>query len=677
MTVRWLVMIGAVATTPALAQTAAPSDEIVVTAPLEGQRSGSLAAVEVLDRAKLTQTLNAGLGETADALPGVASTFYGAGASRPVIRGLGEDRVRILQNGIGAIDAASASPDHAPTAEGLDAQRIEVLRGAAALAYGGNAIGGVINVLDGSIPTRTPEGVETEALAGYMSVDDGWQGELGATVGAGPLAFRFSAAGREGESYDIPGFARSAALRAAEPLAPGETEAQGAAPNSFVGVRSYGAGVSYPAPWGFAGIAVKRHETDYGLPPEEAGATTGPTIDLEQTRIESRGDFKTGFGPIVRIDYGVQWSDYRHREIEETGDVATTLTNEGFEARVEAHHDGFGDKLAGAVGLQAIDTDFDTVGEEAFLTATTTREFGVFVVERWDAGSWGLEGGLRLERRTVDNVAAGERDFDAASGSLGVFFRPGENWFVGATVSRTERAPTQFELFANGPHAATSNYERGDGALDKETALTLEGTARYTSDRWRLEASVFRAAFTDYIALLDSGLVFDETLEVIVDPALVAPGDPSLPVFDYVARDATFTGGEISLSGTLFESGSWTFSGDVAVDSVRADFDGGGALPRIPARTATFGIGAETGPLTLRAEAVDVARQSRVAAFETPTDGYTLFNARATWRANEAVRIVLDGRNLTDEEAREHVSFLKDKLPRPGRSVRLALVADF
>ena len=152
--------------------------EIVVTAPLEGSRIESLQGAEVLRREDIIEQLNGGLGDTLDATPGISTTFFGAGASRPIIRGLGEDRVRVLQNGIGAIDASTASPDHAVTADGLDAERIEVLRGAAALAYGGNAIGGVVNVIDQSIPdARHRRRRPSMASPRYSSVDDGTQGD--------------------------------------------------------------------------------------------------------------------------------------------------------------------------------------------------------------------------------------------------------------------------------------------------------------------------------------------------------------------------------------------------------------------------------------------------------------------------------------------------------------------
>lgn len=675
-----LVVFGAMATAPgAWAQTVEP--EVVVTAPLEGSRIESLQGVDVLNRDAIVANSTGGLGETVDKIPGVSSSFFGAGASRPIIRGLGDDRVRVLQNGIGAIDASSASPDHAVTSDGLDAERIEVLRGAAALAYGGNAVGGVINVIDGSIPRRAPQGgFDVNALAAYSTGDQGKQGEINGDFAAGPLVLRLSAGHRETENYDIPGFARSAARIAAEPLAPGESEPQGEAPNSWTNLDTYAGGASLVGDWGFAGVAVKRFETQYGLPPEDAGAVIGGQIQLEQTRIETRGDFKIDLGPFDRLDYGLQWSDYTHQEIEDTGEVATTFTNEGYELRVEAHHGGFGDKLDGAVGFQASDSDFNAVGEEAFLTATTTKDYGAFIVERWDTGVWGVEGGARLEKRDLDNLVNGERDFTSGSVSGGVFVRPATNWFLGATLARTERAPTQVELFADGPHLATASYEQGNAALDKETALTLEGSLRYTTGKTSFELNLYRADYSDYIALVDSGLVFVESSETIEDPALVAPGEATLPVFTFLQRDAVFTGGEISVGTELFSTGDFTLRGDAAVDLVRAEFDGGGNLPRIPPRTLTVGVDGDWRQFGGRLEVVNVAEQDDIAAFETSTDGYTLFNARLTWtpmEENPRIRLMLDGRNLTDEEAREHVSYLKDVLPRPGRTVRLALTAGF
>jgi iron complex outermembrane receptor protein len=661
---------------PAYAQDDAPETEpeIVVTAPLEGSSIESLQGAMVLSRDDVVENLNGGLGNSLDALPGVATTFYGVGASRPIIRGLGEDRVRVLDNGVGAIDASSASPDHALTADGLDASRIEVLRGAAALAYGGNAVGGVINVLDESIPTHeTSDPLNVDALASYQSGNDGGEASVGLTADAGAVLFRLSASARETGDYDIPGFANIDG-----------TGVEGSAPNSWTSFRAYGAGASLVRDWGFAGAAIKRTTDEYGLPPEP-GETQGGHIELEQTRIESRGNMRVPWGPFTRLDFGLQHADYQHTEFEANGEPGTTFTNDGWEARVEAHHRR--EQLQGAVGLQASDSDFAAVGDEGFITPTNMRDAGAFVIERWDAGAWGLEGGGRLENRHVDNEVGGARDFTPVSASLGAFMRPAQNWFVAATLGRTERAPTATELFADGPHLATFSYEVGDSDNDIETALSFEASARYTTDSLTFELNLYRIAFSDYIALVNRGDVWwsDEATETSgfapsPDDLSIPADATALPVFAFVQQDATFTGGEISASARLFEALGFVWRVTGALDLVRAEFDAGGDLPRIPPRTATLGLEAENTNWKGRVEFVDVAEQDDVGVLETPTDGYQFVNARLAWRPwgeSGPLTLSLNGRNLGDEEGRVHTSFLKNELPLPGRSVRFVLSSAF
>ncbi len=647
----------------AFAQDSESDPEIVVTAPLEGSRIESLQGAAVLGREEIVEQLNGGLGDTLDATPGITTTFFGAGASRPIIRGLGEDRVRVLQNGIGAIDASTASPDHAVTSDGLDAERIEVLRGAAALAYGGNAVGGAVNVIDQSIPRQASDGVTFDGLFATSSVDDGLQGAADVGFGAGPLAFGVGFAARETDPYDTP---------------------LGEALNQYTSLRNFNAGAAFVGDWGFAGLALKRTEDEYGLLPEDPSGPGGH-IELEQTRIESRGDFRVNWGAFRRFDYGVQHSDYEHTEFEGDGAPGTVFTSEGWEARFEGHHRG--ERLRGAIGVQLSDVDFAAEGDEAFITATNTRDTGVFIIERWDAGSWGLEGGARFERRELDNLLFGTRNFENLSGSFGAFVRPAQGWFIGATVASTERAPTAIELFSDGPHLATANYEVGDPDLGQETALSLEISTRYQNDRISFEGNLFAIDFSDYIALVQRGDVFwfDEATDSSgfapdeADPGIPA-GAEILPVFNVVQQDATFVGGELSVRALLFEEGGFAVSGDAALDWVNAGFEGGSHPPRIPPRTLTLGLEAESANWTARIEGVDTGEQDRLAAFETPTEGYTFLNASLAFRPEGrtgAWTIRLDGRNLTDEVGRVHSSFLKDELPLPGRNVRLSLLASF
>ncbi|MGE0828259.1 MAG: TonB-dependent receptor [Hyphomonadaceae bacterium] len=658
----------------AFAQTrASETDEIVVTAPLDRARSDLAQGISVLDRQDTLSAPIGGLGETLESQPGISSSFFGAGASRPIIRGLGEDRIRILSNGVGVIDASAVSPDHATTSEGLEAERIEVLRGPAALAYGGNAVGGVINVIDNSIAERRPADAFSARL--YAGLAGGLNSAAAAgesTFARGAFVFNFNAFTRDSGDFDIPGYADA---HAAEEIAGGADPAEfarGEAPNSFSEAHSLGAGVSIVGADGFIGASVKRYETLYGIPEaahahedeEEEGEAlfAGPRIDMAQTRYDARAGWERPFWLFERAHAALAIVDYTHAEIEETGEIGTLFSNEGWEARVEAHHRPHGN-LTGAWGFSAFSKDFAAVGDEAFISPTTTEEWGAFGVERLELGAFSLEGGLRYDQRTLDNADAGERDFDLVSASVSGGWRPRDALYFGLTLARTERAPTDVELFAFGPHLATQAFEIGDANLDKEIATTIEAAARWQGARWRVEASLYRAEFSDFIALIATGDEEDE-----------------LPVYQFTQTDAHFVGGEIEARYDLFDWGGTTFSVDGSYDWVRGEFDEGGNLPRIPPASLTLGLAAEGGMLGGRIEFVDVAAQDDVAALEERTAGYALWNAQLRFQpvaGDERLSFLIDGRNLTDEEARAHASFVKDLLPRPGRSIRFAILSQF
>ncbi len=649
----WLAALSVGAIAPALAQE--EEDEIVVTAPLESARIESLQGATSLNRDEIVENLEPSLGDMLDRQPGIASSAFGAGASRPIIRGLGEDRVRVLQNGVGAIDASTASPDHAVTADGLDAERIEVLRGAAALAYGGNAVGGVVNVIDQSIPTRRSERVDAAALAGMASVDQARFAAANAGLGAGSLQLHLSASARDAEPYNTPA---------------------GQALNQFAQHLAYSAGASLVHDWGYAGLAGKRTENQYGL-------LTGGRIDMEQTRFEMRGDARVDLGFFDGLDFAAQRSEYQHTEFENNGEAGTRFSSEGYETRLEAHHRNGAHR--GVTGIQISDVDLAAVGAEAFLSATAARDFGVFAIERWDSDRWGLEGGLRGERRELDNLNFGARDFDSFSVSLGAFWRPAEHWFLGGTLARTERAPTAVELFSDGPHLATESYEVGDAGLQRETALSFEASLRFARGAVRFEASAFALSFSDYIALLQRGDVFwlDEIADTsgfspsASDPAIPA-GAEILPVFHFSVRDAQFVGGEISIAAPWFEAAGWRVNWEAAFDFVQASFDAGGHPPRIPPASLRFGLNTENEFWSGGVEIVAIAEQNRLAPFETKTEGFTMLNAGLGWRPRGGeLTLRLDGRNLTDQLGRVHSSFLKQELAMPGRDFRISLRAEF
>ncbi len=678
-------------------ESVAPIDDIIVvkSAPLQLNRNEITRSVDIIPTSVLERDLDGNLADTLSRLPGVNSTYFGPAAGRPIIRGLGADRVRVLINGLSGLDAASSSPDHAVTSEVLGAERVEVLRGPAAIAYGGAAIGGVVNVLDGRIPsTRIEDGpVDGFVYLGSTSVDQGIQAVSRLTADMDGLMIQIDGLRRDAGIFDIPGYAETEAAREEHHDEDGhdddheaheeEEAAFGAVPDSDYTFDVLSGAVSLVRDWGFFGVSIKDTRANYGLPghahahedehadedheddheaehedEHEQGEEESARLDLEQTRLDLRGAFnREGF--FNRIRWSFAHSDYSHLEMggEEVG---TLFEKNGFEGRVEVTHNHEGERR-GAWGVQILTQDFEADGEEAFIEHVTTRDWGVFITERWDYGQWGAEVGARYDARGLSGERA-SRDFGTFSVSASAFVRPEDNVFLAAALSRTERAPTDVEVFIDGPHAATQTFERGDLNLDTETAWAGELTARYGLDRLSAELNVFYASYDGFIDLFPTGGQED-----------------GLDVFEYRQSNADLYGFEAAVNADLVTLYGWDVSGEASLDYVQGELDGGGELPRIPPLSSVLALTAEQGVWSVRGEARLATEQTDLAEFETSTDGYILLNAdvSATPFEDHDVRLILGVRNIGDEEARIHTSFLKDQVPLPGRSIRLAVRAGF
>jgi iron complex outermembrane recepter protein len=628
-------------------------ETIIITASPVGARADELLqGVTVMGEATLAEDASAGLGDVLDAMPGISTTAFGPAASRPIIRGLGGDRVRMLVNGIDIMDASTASPDHAVNAEALAATRIEVVRGPAAIVYGGNAIGGVVNVIDGRIPEKPLDSaVEGRLVGGVSSVDNGNVQAGRFRTGTDHFVLDAEAVRRHGGIEHIPGFARTAALRAIEGDGP-----KGRLPNSDLTFKSGAIGGSYVGDWGFAGASVKRSTSNYGLPQE---ATT--RIDMAQTRLDARTQIALPFRILDQVNVNFGTSDYRHFELED-GNIGTRFDKQGWELRSRVRQSELAG-WTGSFGFDAAHRTFSALGVEAFLPKTKTQNYGGFVAERRDFGGWGLEGGFRLETRDLDTKAYARRRFTGISGSAGVFARPTDKVFVSLSLSRTERAPTDIELFSDGPHLSESAFERGDPNLKKESALSLEAIARFHTHGWDTHINLFHSSFNDFIFLNPTGTIVG-----------------GLPEFVYLQDNAKLIGTEIFAERDLWSTGKWMLSSDVALEYVRAKTDNFGNLPRIPPLEATGGLSLSTGRFDARVELVWTDRQNKTADFETVTKGSTVINLSTTVQpltANEQLRLVFRLSNLTNAVHRTHASFLKDRVPAAGRSLSARLVIDF
>lgn len=655
------------------------TQEIVVTG-FRRARDELLTGTSVVSGAELVRDLRPTIGETLASQPGVSATSFGPNASRPVLRGFQGERVRVLTDGIGSLDASNTSVDHAVAINPLTAERIEVLRGPSALLFGSAAIGGVVNVIDSRIPRRAPdEAVHAEGILTYGSAAEERSANATLDVPAGGgLVLHADANYSRTDDLDTGGFILAPHLRAEAAASPDPeirslAGLRGELPNTAAETSDFAVGAAWIDGDDNVGFSVNRYDSLYGVPIRfalEPGAEAeGPRIDVGQWRADARAEVDTGEGFLDSVRFRAGWSDYRHDELEETGEIGTTFESKGLEGRLEAvqsDRDGWG----GGFGAQYFRRRMNVAGEEKYLPRNETDQLGLFAVQHYETGPFRGEAGARYERQTVSADAdadlgnpAMKRGFSAFSGSLGGSWEIADDVRIGLSASHSQRAPSAEELYANGPHAGTQAFEIGDPTLSKEKSWGLEGTVRAEGDGFSFGASIFRSWFDDYIFERSTGLVEDD-----------------LPVFQIAQADARYFGIELEGSARLGELGGFAINLDAVADYVRATIVGAGPAPRIPPLRLIAGLEAQSERLQARIEAEWTSDQDRVAALETPTDGFTMVNASINWRPianNRNTSLTLSANNIFDVEARRHASFLKDIAPLAGRDIRLTARLSF
>lgn len=658
----------------------APEQQEIVVTGFQRNRNDLLSGTSIVSGEELTRDLRPTIGETLSHQAGVSATSFGPSASRPVLRGFQGDRIRVLTDGIGSLDVSSTSVDHAVAINPLTADRIEVLRGPSVLLFGSSAIGGVVNVIDSRIPRRVPEEVvHAEGLLTYGSAADerSINGALDVPLGGGFVA-HVDGNWTKTDDLRIGGYVLTRALReqaaaSADPEIRELANLRGRLPNSASETSDIAGGLAWIDGQNNVGLSVNRYDSRYGIPIryslDPAVEAEAPTLDIRQTRVDGRAEIDAGDGFLDVIRFRGGYSDYRHFEIEDTGEIATTFTTEGVEGRIEAVQSTRGG-WGGGFGAQYFHRDFSVDGEEKFLPANSTEQFGIFALQTFDLGAFRAEAGGRYEhsRLTADADAdlgnpALRRNFDTFSGSIGGSYALAPGIRIGVNASHAQRAPSAEELFANGPHAGTQAFEVGDPTFDKERSWGLEGTLRVSGDGYRMTASVFQSWFDNYIYEAPTGEIEDD-----------------LPVFQYGQADARYFGVEFEASARLARIGGVTINADGVADYVRATIDSVGPAPRIPPFRLLGGLEAQSDIVDGRVEVEHVTGQDRIAAFETPTDGYTMVNASIAFHPfgdrNDST-ITLSANNIFDVTARRAASFLKDYAPLAGRDIRISARVSF
>ena len=675
-------------TTPAFAQQGAAqsgSDDdfhtdqgIVVTAPYV-RSLDILGNVSVMQGEKLAQDIRGQIGDTLASQPGVSSSSFSPGASRPILRGFSGERAAVLVDGLGAIDASSTSADHAVSIDPLTADRIEILRGPSVLLFSSQAVGGAVNVFDRRIPRAIPESpAHIDALASYGTAAQ--DKSIGASIDV-PLGQRFvvHADGNYRDSNDVRvgGLIYAPALRAhlldlaADASAGGDAEeaarltdaanSRGRVPNSQSKSKSAGVGAAFVDDGGSLGISFGYLEDEYGIPPR-ADINELPTIKARQYRVDVRGEVNLGDGLFDKLRIRGAYADYAHTEFDD-GQPGTRFTNRGIEARAElAQNDRGG--WRGASGVQYSFRDFAAIGDEAFLPANETTRLAAFTLQELERGPVTLEGALRFENSKVAANSIGfDRSFDSLSGAAGLSYQLADGLKASVSVSRSERAPSAEELLSDGPHAATLTYERGNPDFAKETSWGGEASLKFARDGWSMGLTGYASWFDNFIYETDTGLIADD-----------------LPLFEFRQNKARVWGFEFQGTAPLAQAGGFNFVADATADITRAKIVDGPYVPRIPPLRIRGGLEAQSDRLDARAEVEWTNDQTRIAPFETATKGFTLVNASLTWRPlpdTKNLSLTLAADNIFDVDARRHASFTKDYVPLAGRDIRITARASF
>lgn len=685
----WLALLTALYSQNLLAETAEPKSAgtepveielptVSVTGNPLGVGSDELVMpVSVLNGRELSLKRESTLGETLNGIPGVSSTHFGPNASRPVIRGLDGERVRIMQNGVGITDASSLSFDHAVAIDPLVIEQIDVVRGPAALLYGGSAVGGVVNAIDHRIPTEKLDGIigRTEGRIGGPDSQNNLAGVIDA--GNGQIVLHADVYSRKSSDLDIPGYAVS--RRKQERDGTPRTD-NSKLVNSSADSDGGAIGASLTFDHGYVGASFSSFNSNYGTVADPA-----VRIDMQSQRWDIASEFTDLGAYIPRVKFRLAHTDYEHVELEGE-EVGTTFKNRGIEGSLEAGHG----KIAGfngVVGLQFQNTRFAALGEEAFVPSTRTQAQAVYFYEELPWQDFKFSFGGRFGHSSVeseDSATFGpgqQQRFTPTSYALGGLYNINAQWSVTTNLSHNERAPSYFELFANGAHLATGQFEVGDTNLDVERSNGIDAQLRWKDAGHQISVGAYYTRFSNFIGLLNSNNrrgADGELNPVDADGNGMADGSGEniIPEAVFTPLTASFIG--LEAEGKFKLDDHWQLN--LRGDYVRAtDRDNDDPLPRITPFRLGGGLQYQKNSFGARLDILHAFSQHRTADNELPTDSYTDLSAMLTYKLPTKLNIELFAKanNLLDDEIREHASFLKDIAPQGARALLIGFRSDF
>ena len=673
-------------------------DSIIVTAPLSVTEEESAVPVTVLSGQDLEMKTGHSIGDTLKNELGISNQSFGPGVGTPVIRGQAGPRVRVLNNGIGANDMSSISPDHATSVEALLAERIEVLRGPATLLYGSGAIGGVVNVIDNRIQGQMPD----KALGGALdqrfdSTSDETSTALKIEGGLGNIAYHFDGFYRHRNNLDIGGRGiDTAKVAITDPSLEVVDNPDGYINNTGAEAISGSAGLSWIDNFGFIGASINNINNNYGIAPDGTGEEI-VQIAMRQNKYDFKSEFYNPFQFAKALRTRLGYTDYQHTEIA-NGETGALFTNNTYEGRIELEHQDIG-PFRGMVGFQAQSSDFqgqhyhthnhdehaheeeghDEHDEEHqgplvedIVPRSDVQSYGVFAVESFDTGPVTYQFGTRVEQTDIRPDGMQSFSYTPVSASISALWKLDDSNNLSLAVTRSSRAPQVQELLSDGFHHATRSWERGDTSLKEETSYNLDLGYRFRSDWMRAELDLFHNWSSDYIYQRRTGEFLDEegNSEHCDDSYCV-------PVLQSSQSDAIFKGYEAKLIFPMMENHYGLLELTLFSDYTRGEFVNGADVPRMPPLRYGFQLDYNLDKLSSYLRLTQADEQPYAGDFETPTDSYVLFNVGVNYqiKAYDDAKLMLfaKGNNLLNENIRNATSYLRNFAPEAGRGAEIGV----
>ena len=632
--------------------------------------------ISILSGRELSLKRENTLAETLNSIPGVSNSSFGPSVGRPMVRGMDSDRIKILQNGVNNLDASNLSFDHGVSIDPLIIEQIDVIRGPATLLYGGGAVGGVVNAIDHRIPKEKLQGITGRGEVRYGGANLEQSNAAVVDVGTGNFVMHFDAYNRDAKNLRIPGNAISARrsvtgfwnpeARGYEPY--GNNHGTSRLINSYSESKGGAIGASMIFDRGYAGMSYAKHQTKYGSPLESA-----VSIDMDNDRFDFASEIRELGSFFDRAKFRAAYTDYIHKEIED-GAINTTFKNQGVEGTFElGHQPVLGVK--GIVGAQFENGKFQALGAEAFVPSSKTNSQSVYLYEELPIDKHKVTFGLRHGQHDVDSKGGGDfiaanKNFKTNNSAIGGLYTLNSQWSLTGNLSHNERAPSYFELYANGVHAATGTYEQGQANLKIEKSNGLDGQIRWKAGQDSVTFGAYYTKFSNYIGLRSANR--DELTE-----------DGTYKVSEFSGIKAEFKGVELEGKTMLTDYVQFNLRGDY-VDA--KDKTNGGYVPRISPLKLGAGLKYEFDRFGARLDVLHAFKQNRVATNfnyepgkELITDAYTNVSMMATYKLPTQLNLEAFTRanNLLNEEIREHASFLKDIAPMGGRSIMFGLRGEF